>query len=318
MGAARPPQAAQMPATQAGSGCCPDALGPPRTVIRSQPARRPLGDITNFEDVRLGSEDAVLRLKEQKSKRAREKYASLPEEKKEEKRAKARASYYRRKSIKEHSMLPNQKTSVPNDLFPDAATDEMTRLGQSNDIDGDGFQDDDWLHRNDLYVRHSVDECKKTCEDCNGVFPTMSSTVINGARDNTPYSAFKREKLREQYSRLSADAKHDKSTRSMEMRARRNSTRQVHDTPQQSALTQHASRPSAMMTRAGVRGVQKLFDSGLWEPDDPMHGVEENDLDNQDLDDGDVDMYDDAEPRPSNNRGNMCRVISMADHYTNN
>ena len=77
-----------------------------------------------------------MRLKEQKRKRAREKYASLPEEKKEEKRAKARASYYRRKSIKEHSMLPNQKTSVPDDLFSDAATDEMTRLGQSNDIDG--------------------------------------------------------------------------------------------------------------------------------------------------------------------------------------
>ena len=44
----------------------------------------------------------------------------------------------------------------------------------------------------------------------------------------------------------------------------------------QGALTQRASQPSARMTRAGLRGVQNVFDSGLWEPDDPMHGVEGN------------------------------------------
>ena len=77
-------------------------------------------------------EDAGLSLKDRKRKRAREKYASLPEEKKEEKRAKARASYHRRKNIKEQEMLPNQETVVLDDLFPAAETDEIARLGQSN------------------------------------------------------------------------------------------------------------------------------------------------------------------------------------------
>ena len=40
---------------------------------------------------------------------------------------------------------------------------------------GDGIGDDDWLHKNDLYVRPSVDRSKQRWEDTNGVFPTMSS-----------------------------------------------------------------------------------------------------------------------------------------------
>ncbi|KAJ1275560.1 hypothetical protein BS78_05G145000, partial [Paspalum vaginatum] len=45
-----------------------------------------------------------------------------------------------------------------------------------------------------------------------------------------------------------------------------------------------------------------MFDSGLWEPDDPMHGIEENDLDNQKLDDADADVYEDAKARAFNER----------------
>ena len=41
----------------------------------------------------------------------------------------------------------------------------------------------------------------------------------------------------------------------------------------QYALTQQQSQP---LTRARTRNVDRddQFDSGLWEPDDPMHGVE--------------------------------------------
>ncbi|WVZ71206.1 hypothetical protein U9M48_019821 [Paspalum notatum var. saurae] len=108
----------------------------------------------------------------------------------------------------------------------------------------------------------------------------MSSAVLNSAIKNTPYNALKRGKNREWYSRLSAGAKQNKITGSMEIRARTNSTKQGclqeagHDTILQSALTQHASGPSTRMTRGALRGVHNPFDSGLWEPDDPMHGVE--------------------------------------------
>ncbi|WVZ93700.1 hypothetical protein U9M48_039661 [Paspalum notatum var. saurae] len=140
----------------------------------------------------------------------------------------------------------------------------MTWVAQTNNMAGYGIIHDDWLHRNDSYVGLSVDMSKISRDDTSGVFPTMTSAVFNSTIKNTPYNALKRGKNREWYPQLSADAKHNKITRSMEMRARRNSTMQ--------------------------------------KPDDPMHGVKENDLDNQDLDDGDGDMYEDDEARASNQR----------------
>ncbi|KAJ1278449.1 hypothetical protein BS78_04G080000 [Paspalum vaginatum] len=248
---------------------------------------------------------------------------TCPKEKKEEKRTKARASYHRRKGIKHCSVLSNQKTAFSKDSFlAGTSEDEMTRVAQTNNMAGDEIDHDDWLHRNDLYVRLLAERSKISTDETNGVFLMMSSAVFISSIKNTPYNALKRGKNREWYSQLSADAKHNKITRSMEMRARRNSTRQETgcDTTPQSALTHRASRPSTRMASGGLRGDQNLFDSGLWEPDDPMHGVEvftENDLDNQDLDDGDGDMYEDDEAKAFNERGNVCMKISILEHSTN-
>ncbi|CAN6294799.1 unnamed protein product [Urochloa humidicola] len=52
----------------------------------------------------------------------------------------------------------------------------------------------------------------------------------------------------------------------------------------------------------GLEGDQ-LFDSGLWQPDDPTHGIEENDLDRMDPDDCDVPgVYEDDEARVFHDR----------------
>ena len=49
-----------------------------------------------------------------------------------------------------------------------------------------------------------------------------------------------------------------------------------------------------------------------------MHAFTENDLENQDLDDGDGEIYEDDEARASNVRGNVCMMISMLHHSTTN
>ncbi|KAJ1293232.1 hypothetical protein BS78_01G052600 [Paspalum vaginatum] len=79
-------------------------MKPPRPVIQSQCPRRSLEDITNvcknirwsnsnnvLSEPELSTEDAAMTFKERNRKRLRGNYANLPKEKKEEKRAKARA-----------------------------------------------------------------------------------------------------------------------------------------------------------------------------------------------------------------------------------
>ncbi|WVZ69848.1 hypothetical protein U9M48_018572 [Paspalum notatum var. saurae] len=155
----------------------------------------------------------------------------------------------------------------------------MTRVAQTNNMAGHGIIHDDWLHRNESYVGPSVDMSKISRDDTSGVFSTMTSAIFNSTIKNTPYNALKGGKNREWLF-----------------------TRNWPWCDSTKCITQRASQPYARMTRAGLRGVQNVFDSGLWEPDDPMHRVEENDLDNQDLDDGDDDMYEDDEARASNQR----------------
>jgi len=85
-------------------------------------------------------------------------------------------------------------------------------------------------------------------------------------------------------------SKHEKILKAIECRKQKRIPKQGEhvDTPDgatlESVLTQQQSgRVTRMNTRNADREDQ--FDSGLWEPDDPMHGVEENDLDQLNLED---------------------------------
>ncbi|KAJ1262383.1 hypothetical protein BS78_09G103500 [Paspalum vaginatum] len=98
-------------------------------------------------------------------------------------------------------------------------------LDLSNIMAGEGVGREDWLHRYDFYLIPSAVKSKNRWVDTNGVFPMMSSAVLDGTIKNTPYTGSQRERW-ELYSQLSTDAKHEKVTRSMEMHACRNSTRQ--------------------------------------------------------------------------------------------
>jgi len=64
----------------------------------------------------------------------------------------------------------------------------------------------------------------------------------------------------------------------------------------QTHITRQSTGPT---TRASItkHDQPQVFDSGLWEPDDPIHGVEENDFDQLDPNQDGCDLYEDDEAR---------------------
>ncbi|RLN09345.1 hypothetical protein C2845_PM11G15710 [Panicum miliaceum] len=128
------------------------------------------------------------------------------------------------------------------------------------------------------------------------VIPFCTST--SGVEDEITPKELKREYARRRYLEITNLAKHVKVLKANECRKEKN----IHNQGEQinmpvtgtlqSALTQQQSPP---LTRARTRNVDRegQFDSGLWERDDPMHGVEENDLDQMNLEDyGPTDIED--------------------------
>lgn len=107
-------------------------------------------------------------------------------------------------------------------------------------------------------------------------------------KDEVSRESIKKERDRKRYAEMPPLLRHEKIVKTNEGRRQKNNylTGEQINTPVtgnlQSVLTQQQSPPL------------NKFDSGLWEPDDPMHGVEENDFDQLNPEDyGPADIEDD-------------------------
>lgn len=107
-------------------------------------------------------------------------------------------------------------------------------------------------------------------------------------KDEVSCESIKKERDRKRYAEMPPLLRHEKIVKTNEGRRQKNNylTGEQINTPVtgnlQSVLTQQQSPPL------------NKFDSGLWEPDDPMHGVEENDFDQLNPEDyGPADIEDD-------------------------
>ncbi|KAG2565434.1 hypothetical protein PVAP13_7NG041100 [Panicum virgatum] len=118
-------------------------------------------------------------------------------------------------------------------------------------------------------------------------------------KDEVSRESIKKDRDRKRYAEMPPLLRHEKIVKTNEGRRQKNNylTGEQINTPVtgnlQSVLTQQKSPP---LTRARTRNVDgdDQFDSGLWEPDDPMHGVEENDFDQLNPEDyGPADIEDD-------------------------
>ncbi|XP_025794474.1 uncharacterized protein LOC112875012 isoform X2 [Panicum hallii] len=139
----------------------------------------------------------------------------------------------------------------------------------------------------------------KDADAIDGACITTFGTCTLAIEDDVTPEEQKRENERKRYHDMGGLARNEKIIKIIESCKKRNIENQGKhvDTPVtgtlQSALTQ---QQSGRVTRACTRNIDRddQFDSDLWEPYDPMHGVEENDLDQMNLMDyGLADIEDD-------------------------
>ncbi|RLN34972.1 hypothetical protein C2845_PM03G20640 [Panicum miliaceum] len=142
----------------------------------------------------------------------------------------------------------------------------------------------DWLHRNETYTRKERSNNDSLCDQ---IIIEKLSAMSGGVENVSPQERQKekeRQKARKKYAKMTDEHKSNKSPPTGTM---------------QSTVTQVNYGPRMR----GVNGIigEEAFDSGLWKPDDPIHGVE----DQMDPNEVGLDNYEDDEARVFHSRGEL-------------